>query len=336
VDQSDSLVLGSIAGLNGATSTVKVGIGTTTPLAPLDIAATGDGAPLLRLSTERPWVFRQAYTGSGSALRLQPVTGLKNFEITAAGGTNIATFVGDDANPRVGIGTTSPINKFEVIAPIGGAIYGRSGTTHAIEGNANGGGSVGVIGINSSNGPGVSGVSVSGPGVIAFSNSGSLVEGWDRNTLVRKFHIDINGTYFTGSDFAEAWPVLGNKIEYQPGDVLVLSTKTPGTVEKTSRPYDTRVAGIYSTRPGVVGADKNGATRMDAEDVPVAILGIVPTKVTALGGRIRVGDLLTTSTTPGYAMRCISRVRCIGSTVGKALQPLHSGKGVIKALVMLK
>jgi len=88
-----------------------VGIGTASPASKLDIAATGDGAELLRLSTERPWVFRQAYFGPGTALRLQPVTGLKNFEITAAGGTNVATFVGDDANPRVGIGTTNPLTK---------------------------------------------------------------------------------------------------------------------------------------------------------------------------------------------------------------------------------
>ena len=91
-----------------------MGIGTTTPQARLDIAATGDGAGLLRFSTERPWVFRQAYSGAGTALRLQPITGLKNFEITAAGGTNVATFVGDDANPRVGIGTTSPAHRLSV------------------------------------------------------------------------------------------------------------------------------------------------------------------------------------------------------------------------------
>src|SRR2546422_2819926 len=116
VDQSDSLVLGSVAGVNGAAlASVNVGIGTTRPQARLDIAATGDGVGLLRLSTERPWVFRQAYSGSGTALRLQPITGLKNFEITAAGGTNVATFVGDDTNPRVGIGTISPAHRLSVI-----------------------------------------------------------------------------------------------------------------------------------------------------------------------------------------------------------------------------
>lgn len=93
---------------------------------------------------------------------------------------------------------------------------------------------------------------------------------------------------------------------------------------------------IYSTRPGMLGADKNGTSRVDADEVPVAIVGIVPTKVSAMNGRIRVGDLLTTSSTPGYAMRCANRVKCVGAIVGKALEPLAGGRGVIKMLVMLR
>lgn len=93
---------------------------------------------------------------------------------------------------------------------------------------------------------------------------------------------------------------------------------------------------IYSTRPGMLGADKNGTSRVDPDEVPVAIVGIVPTKVSAMNGRIRVGDLLTTSSTPGYAMRCANRVKCVGAIVGKALEPLAGGRGVIKMLVMLR
>jgi hypothetical protein len=94
--------------------------------------------------------------------------------------------------------------------------------------------------------------------------------------------------------------------------------------------------GIYSTRPGMLGADKNGTSRVDTDEVPVAIVGIVPTKVSAMNGKIRVGDLLTTSSTPGYAMRCANRAKCVGAIVGKALEPMVEGKGVIKVLVMLR
>lgn len=172
------------------------------------------------------------------------------------------------------------------------------------------------------------------PLVVKGNNSSFLVSGFDSER--EAFHILRDGTFVAGSDFAESMPASGEKSGYEPGDILVASAKAPGRVEKASRPYDPRVAGVYSTRPGVLGANKNGTTRIDSEDVPVAIAGIVPTKVSTRNGAIRVGDLLTTSSVPGYAMRCTNRSRCFGAVVGKALEPLANGKSVIKVLVMLR
>ena len=64
------------------------------------------------------------------------------------------------------------------------------------------------------------------------------------------------------------------------------------------------------------------ATRVDPNEVPVAIVGIVPTKVSTENGAFRVGDMLTTARTPGYAMRCSDRVRCIGAIISKPVEPL--------------
>jgi hypothetical protein len=196
---------------------------------------------------------------------------------------------------------------------------------------------VGVLGINNSGNAGVAGLSTNGPGLVARSETGNLVEGYPSvGSSVRTFHITGNGTYVTGSDFAEALHAAGEKAAYEPGDVLVLSTTALGTVEKSTQAYDERVAGVYSMRPGVLGADKNGATRVDSDDLPVAIVGIVPTKVSAENGPIRVGDLLTTSATPGHAMRCNDRDRCFGTVLGKAMEPLSDSKGMIKVLVNLR
>jgi hypothetical protein len=214
------------------------------------------------------------------------------------------------------------------------AVYGKNNNGSGVFGESAGVGS-GVFGYG---GPvGVTGYSQTGTGLVARSASGFLVEGFPSfNGGTRTFHIDLNGTYVAGSDFAESLPARGDKSNYEPGDVLVISTQASGSVEKSSRPYDPRVAGVYSTRPGMLGADKGGATRVDPNDVPVAIIGIVPTKVSAENGAVRVGDMLTTSRTPGFAMRCGQHVKCLGTIIGKAIEPLKKGRGIIKVLVTLR
>jgi hypothetical protein len=157
---------------------------------------------------------------------------------------------------------------------------------------------------------------------------------YDGKTATDKCHIDANGVFIAGSDFAEALPARGGKSEFEPGDVLVMNGDAAGSVERSSRPYDERVIGIYSTRPAVLGADKGGETRVDPDDVPVAITGIVPTRVTSENGTIRPGDLLTTSSTPGYAMK--ATMHPPGTIVGKALEKLDRAKGTIRVLVLMR
>jgi hypothetical protein len=246
-----------------------------------------------------------------------------------------------EGGPSTGVGvysynptTTSVLG----VSTSGTGVYGLSYNATGVSGN---GGTYGVTGNGGTYGvygnggtQGVTGSSDIGSGLVARTNTGNLVEGYTVD--LRKFHITNSGTYVTGSDFAEALPARDDRTHYEPGDVLVLSTNVVGTVEKTSRAYDARVAGVYSTRPGMLGAEKGGVTRVDAEDLPVAIIGIVPTKVSAEAGPIQVGDLLTTSSTPGYAMRCEDRLKCFGATLGKAMETLAEGMGVIKVLVTLR
>ncbi|HKQ46820.1 MAG TPA: collagen-like protein [Phycisphaerae bacterium] len=166
---------------------------------------------------------------------------------------------------------------------------------------------------------------------------------WDGiNAAVRKFHVNGAGTFVAGSDFAEALPVAGDRKSFEPGDVVVFSAAAAGSVEKCRRPADTKLAGAYSTRPGVLGAEKHGETRIDPQDIPVAITGIVPTKVSCENGPIAPGDLLTTSTTPGHAMKAKSirigdaEVYPTGAILGKAIEGLDKGTGKIRVLITLK
>ena len=73
-----------------------------------------------------------------------------------------------------------------------------------------------------------------------------------------------------------------------------------------------------------------------AGEVPLAMVGIVPCKVTGENGPIRRGDLLVTSSAAGFAMKGTDRTRMMGAVVGKALQPLESGSGVIECMVTLQ
>src|SRR6266511_3608878 len=60
---------------------------------------------------------------------------------------------------------------------------------------------------------------------------------------------------------------------------------------------------------------------------PVALMGKVFCKVDATFGAIEAGDLLTTSSTPGHAMKTSDPFKAFGAVIGKALRPLTEGQG---------
>lgn len=137
-----------------------------------------------------------------------------------------------------------------------------------------------------------------------------------------------------GGDYAEAVETSGSKTAYEPGDVLVISAESDKDVQKSRKAYSTSVVGVYATKPGVVG--KREALSKVSDDIPMAMVGIVPTKVTAENGSIHRGDLLVTSSRPGYAMKGTDRSRMLGAVIGKALGNLDSGAGVVEVVVTLQ
>jgi hypothetical protein len=142
-----------------------------------------------------------------------------------------------------------------------------------------------------------------------------------------------NGT-LCGGDYAESVNVSGDRDHYAPGDVMVVSATDSADVAKSSQAYSTLVAGVYSTRPGVLGRRQIG--QKSNQEIPMAMVGIVPTKVSAENGSIRKGDLLVTSSIPGYAMKGTDPSRMLGAIVGKALGNLDSGTGTIEVMVSLQ
>lgn len=173
------------------------------------------------------------------------------------------------------------------------------------------------------------------------SPAGTIIEG--RANAVTQFRVDSagkgffnGGTQTGGADFAELLAVAGAITDYEPADVLVIDTVGARRIVRSRISYSTRVAGIYSTKPGVLATPHQMDDLRLAGEVPLAIVGIVPCKVTAENGPIAPGDLLVTSTLPGHAMKGTDRRRMLGAVVGKALEPLQSGTGIIQVLVTLQ
>ena len=134
------------------------------------------------------------------------------------------------------------------------------------------------------------------------------------------------GFITVSADVAE-WVPVSEPVE--PGDVLEIDPENPGHYRKARGPCSSLVAGVVSTEPGFVlghGEDTEGK-------VLLALMGIVPVKVTDEGGPIQPGDLLVVSSTPGYAMRWDPDSGLCGF-VGKALEPWEEGEGVVLVLIM--
>jgi hypothetical protein len=151
--------------------------------------------------------------------------------------------------------------------------------------------------------------------------------------------------FHTGSADVAEWVPVSEPVE--SGDVLELDPDNPGCYRKSRGPCSTLVAGVVSTDPGVVlGADTPsssasgfGPWTMDfgpwtSDSAFLALIGIVPVKVTDEGGPIQPGDLLVTSSTPGHAMRWDPQSGEACNFVGKALERLERGTGVILVLLM--
>lgn len=144
------------------------------------------------------------------------------------------------------------------------------------------------------------------------------------------------GTQNSGADVAEVFDVEGNISEYEAGDILVISTNSDRTVEKSSEPYSTLVAGVYATKPGVLLTEEHIDTDI-SDKVPMGVIGVIPTKVCLEGGNIRRGDILVTSSIPGVAMKADPEKVRVGQVIGKALQDYSQNEvGKIKVLVNVK
>ena len=155
--------------------------------------------------------------------------------------------------------------------------------------------------------------------------------------------LDVNGaltccsiTITGGCDLAEPFRFSPAKEEMGEGSVVVIDEENPGHLKLADRPYDTRVAGVISGANGInPGIQMQQKGSLDG-DKNVALTGRVYVQADTSNGVIKPGDLLTTSSIPGQAMKVTDHLRAQGAILGKAMTGLSESKGMVLVLVTLQ
>jgi len=320
------------------------------PVTPVGPTFQKPGLPVNAASTDNktPAVQGTSYAGN---ITSDPVTPTAFGAAVGMIGTS-GSGIGVQGSSTSGTGMQGTSNTADGVqgrsAGGGRGVYGNSKGFDAVVGETNSDAHAGVTGRNLTSGANA-GVGVYGTGgQYGGKFDGLLVNGnadVANGTLtviagsapyaigtIGDIHVD-GDVLLTGADCAEEFEIVA-AAEIDPGTVMVLTED--GALEMSRSPYDKRVAGVISGagdyRPGLI-LDKRGSS---SERMPLALVGKVYCKIDAQYAPVEIGDLLTTSPTPGHAMRVTDPPKAFGAVIGKALRGLDTGKGLIPILVALQ
>lgn len=316
-------------------SSGRVGIGTTAPTHPLHVRAS---LPLLNLqdsdsvgAAHTGYVrfsdsgnVERGFVGYGSELNTELT--LRNLHPN--GVTVISANAGSlavSSNGGVGIGTTTPAVPLHVRNEFPVMLLQDSGAA------------------------------AQQSGYLGFWNSSNVETGWMGYGTPGSPHLSIvntraNGNIdlkplaggvvtvpvleITGADLAEKFPASET---LEPGMVVAIDAKNAGKLCLSRGAYNRCVAGVVSGANNFsVGAVLGNLP--GHEDAPaIALSGRVYVQCDGSSGAIEPGDMLTTSDTPGYAMKAIDRDRSHGAVIGKAMERLRAGeRSLVLVLVNLQ
>jgi len=270
-------------------------------------------------------------------------------------------------NGNVGIGVTSPLERLHVDGADADVLIGDVAAEHILlEGNVGSGAiarfytfdSKETVRINS-HGSGAAGqiilyspdgvtkvidieaaeVTGNGPQITLFNGNGVetiAIDGDFGPGLGNPGRITVDELELNGADLAENFDIRATALhpEPTPGLVVSIDPDHPGELMISYEEYDTKVVGVISgaggIRPGIYMSQKG--TLADGAH-PVAIAGRTYVMADASNGPIAPGDLLTTSTIPGHAMKAGDHERARGAILGKAMTALESGTGLVLLFV---
>jgi hypothetical protein len=211
--------------------------------------------------------------------------------------------------------------------------------TYAFQNMTAGSGNVG-LGYYAGNGlvEGTNNIYIGNPGSADDNEIIRIGNGQTDTYISGKIHNPVFNqiTITGGSDLAEPFKISSPSPEIPVGSVVVIDENNPGRLKVSSQAYDAKVAGVLSGANGI-----HPGIQMQQEGLleggrNVALTGRVYVLADASGGSIQPGDLLTTSSTPGHAMKVTDHAKAQGAILGKAMSGLKEGKGMVLVLVTLQ
>ena len=340
---------------------LNVGVGTQSPAGKLHVdggkAMSGDGGADL--------VLKAQDGGDGWALQYDGAPGGDIILLPGEGGDEIESgSPGPDGN--VGIGTITPTTKLDVVGTVTATAFAGDGSNLSgividsgwtISGNDMYSSPSGNVGIGTTS-PGTK-LHIEGGSDASLGGGGFLMTGSesgtnvliDDNEIIARDNGSSSRLYLNkgsgnvvvsvleitgGSDLAEPFEVAGAE-SIEPGMVVAIDSKHPGQLRVADKAYDRTVAGIVSgangINPGMTMTQKGTVTE---GSFLVALTGRVYVRADASNGCIEPGDLLTTSQTPGHAMKVTDYSKAQGAILGKAMSSLDHGRGLVLVLVTLQ